>query len=935
MGTNSTIFSRQLTRIIFFLLFMGVLTLFAAYRPLHGSETEPTPVPAGEAHTRPVDPAALKWNLNTPFVLAEREARRGDPPSNTEMSLSLSRVIAGLDGGLNLAAPKNDTLKRNPGDEANGGPDDRSADILNELSNGGFENGSDGAWSESSSLGLDLILTESEVQGFNPLISAQQGEYLVWLGGGPEETSSIRQTLFLGSTNPETAYIVDFHYIIGSVETNCGADIGEVLINGTVIWSSDLCGDTSTLSEWERVTLDVTQFAGTNATLEFKATTDNDLNSNFFIDSVSLLRFNETFQNGNFESGRSGEWVEFSTNSLELILNESIYGEPLPVSPRSGDYLAWLGGVPDEISFLTQNFVVPEIGSGGTLSFVFYYQMHSTEDGCENDGLAVWINSEPVWILSGCQTNNTGFNWTKGTIDLAPYAGELISLDFGMATNDNSLNSSFYIDDVGLEGTGSPATPLPPTATPVAPTPTLGPPPSTPVPGNGIKNSGFELGANGDWTVKSPLNNPVIQDPVNPDIFANSGDYLAWIGFGLDYVESIEQTFIVPRPATADTVTELHFHYLAVSFDPVCANDKVEVLLNGRVVFEKLLCLSTNTKAGWTLGSVDLAGFVGQQVTLEIRVINDALEPSTFLVDDVLISETTQCELIEAEPNNLPADADDNRLMPNCDLSTVSGRFTASDDIWDIYKLVPDKDTQIALSLSGIPSGSDYELYLAGADGIITDASLLAGDQQELILKSMEAGETYYIGVFSLFQGAEDERYRLELRNQQTTVAFGSELHLPLYRRDQPRVTPTPTPPPADNDTCSQNEAEPNDKRSDSNSRPLNMCGNLTIRGNFGPGEAELINDFYFDNFYMVLDEPATVVINLTGIPDGSDYDIILYEALAGLATNGPRIADSESGGNQNESIRRQLPAGSYHVSIRNNGANQSTQNYSLRIVLE
>ncbi|MCS7040358.1 MAG: hypothetical protein NZP34_12195, partial [Caldilineales bacterium] len=64
-----------------------------------------------------------------------------------------------------------------------------------------------------------------------------------------------------------------------------------------------------------------------------------------------------TVKNGNFEQGNNGDWIEFSSNGFDLILSDN-----LPITPRSGQWIAWLGGLDNEISDLSQPFQLPPSG---------------------------------------------------------------------------------------------------------------------------------------------------------------------------------------------------------------------------------------------------------------------------------------------------------------------------------------------------------------------------------------------------------------------------------------------------------------------------------------------------------------------------------------------------------------------------------------------
>jgi hypothetical protein len=77
-------------------------------------------------------------------------------------------------------------------------------------------------------------------------------------------------------------------YIIGSQETVCGNDLGFITIN-TVdkVFTWDLC-DANDSADWIEMTLDLRAYDGQTVNLAIAAVTNSSLNSNLFIDDLSL-----------------------------------------------------------------------------------------------------------------------------------------------------------------------------------------------------------------------------------------------------------------------------------------------------------------------------------------------------------------------------------------------------------------------------------------------------------------------------------------------------------------------------------------------------------------------------------------------------------------------------------------------------------------------
>jgi hypothetical protein len=145
------------------------------------------------------------------------------------------------------------------------------------LLNGDFEAGRDGSWTEYSSNGWNLILHASNLN-----VSPQGGQWAAWLGGDDNETGRLSQTVSI----PTNQYYLHFYYYIGS-EDACGFDSAYLKVNNVTQHTFSLCDSNST-SSWVHYVKDLSAFKGSNVTLLFEVITDGSLNSNFFLDTVSL-----------------------------------------------------------------------------------------------------------------------------------------------------------------------------------------------------------------------------------------------------------------------------------------------------------------------------------------------------------------------------------------------------------------------------------------------------------------------------------------------------------------------------------------------------------------------------------------------------------------------------------------------------------------------
>ena len=146
------------------------------------------------------------------------------------------------------------------------------------LRNGGFEEGPSAGWISTSSGGYPLIVSSATL-GFAPY----SGDWAVWLGGAPNEISTIDQQVTIV---PGQA-VLSFYFVIGSNEDVCSNDVGVILVNDTVVETVDLCRSNAA-GVWLRRQVNLGAYAGQTVKIGFRATLNADTNSNFFIDAVAL-----------------------------------------------------------------------------------------------------------------------------------------------------------------------------------------------------------------------------------------------------------------------------------------------------------------------------------------------------------------------------------------------------------------------------------------------------------------------------------------------------------------------------------------------------------------------------------------------------------------------------------------------------------------------
>lgn len=148
--------------------------------------------------------------------------------------------------------------------------------VVNPFLNPGFEKGAT-SWYQNSSGGWDLILHSDD-----SLVLAHGGSWLAWLGGDDDEVSLLSQTITISASAP----YLHFWYWAAS-QDSCGHDFFRVAVNNKNVFTTDLCEDKNT-SAWVQKVLNLSAYAGLSKTVKFSVTTNDSLNSNLFLDDVSM-----------------------------------------------------------------------------------------------------------------------------------------------------------------------------------------------------------------------------------------------------------------------------------------------------------------------------------------------------------------------------------------------------------------------------------------------------------------------------------------------------------------------------------------------------------------------------------------------------------------------------------------------------------------------
>lgn len=335
----------------------------------------------------------------------------------------------------------------------------------------GFEGGPNGAWQEFSEAGFKIVMKGPE--GY----PARSGEYLAWLGGTHNETSTISQVISVPATHP----FLSMYVYNTSTEDECIYDVIRVTVNGANVNTTGLCKENK-FNGWRHGIVDLRPHAGKSVTLELGMNTDASLLSSLFIDDLSFLSGIEAqatptpgptatpppapsptpmpgpnaIRNPGFEQGNNGDWTTYSKLGYPSIYNHA--------SARSGGWMAWLGGLNGETGSIQQTFTVPSAQPVLT----YWGWIRSEQAACGGDKVEILVNGGVVGGYNLCAQTRTE-SWGQGWINLSAYKGTTITLQLRVLTDGEQV-SSLFLDDFAFAA-AAPSAQAAPAAAEAAPAP--------------------------------------------------------------------------------------------------------------------------------------------------------------------------------------------------------------------------------------------------------------------------------------------------------------------------------------------------------------------------------------------------------------------------------------------------------------------------------
>jgi hypothetical protein len=153
-------------------------------------------------------------------------------------------------------------------------------------------------------------------------------------------------------------------------------------------------------------------------------------------------------QNGGFETGSFPSWVIFNNENLPVVTNAEVHTGAF--SAFVGDSVRGFCGfpgteTPGDSSFY-QQFTVP--AGGGTLSFWHWDCTTDTIDFDWQDAYITDVNGNILQtIFHQCLDTQA---WVNQTVDLTPFAGQIVRIEFLVHLDDFGDLTGMFVDDVQL-----------------------------------------------------------------------------------------------------------------------------------------------------------------------------------------------------------------------------------------------------------------------------------------------------------------------------------------------------------------------------------------------------------------------------------------------------------------------------------------------------
>ena len=426
---------------------------------------------------------------------------------------------------------------------------------------------------------------------------------------------------------------------------------------------------------WSLNSIDLTAYAGQQVRIAFYHSEDPDYQSSgWYIDEVTIERFVPDFGDGSFETGW-GDWYAdrgvWQVGTPTAGPGGCHSGTQCAGTVLNGNYPAYTD------SRLISPTITLENVSGAEeihLRFWQWFAYYPYGVSYSNDYATVQISTDDgqTWTSVGNRIQDYSGGWSLNSIDLTAYAGQQVRIAFYHSEDPDYQSSGWYIDEVTIER-------------------------FVPDFGDGSFETGWGdwYADRGVWQVGTPTAGPG---------GCHSGTQCAGTVLNGNYPPYTDSRLITPTITLPDEsqVEEItlsfwqwfNYYPYGVSYSNDYAT--VQISTDKGQTWTNVGNLIQNYSGGWSLNSIDLTAYAGQQVRIAFFHSEDPdYQSSGWYIDDVEI--LLDGIPIGGDPNHPPT------LSPIGNKSIEAGELLT----FMVEATDPDDDG-LTLTARNLPAGATF-----------------------------------------------------------------------------------------------------------------------------------------------------------------------------------------------------------------------------------
>ena len=152
-----------------------------------------------------------------------------------------------------------------------------------------------------------------------------------------------------------------------------------------------------------------------------------------------------------------------------------------------------------------------------------------------------------------------------------------------------------------------------------------------------LGNPGFETGSAAPWSMSTGT---LCSNSTCSGESAHGGTWFAWLdGYGTTHTDTLSQSVTIPAgKASASLSFYLHVDTAETTTSTAYDTLKVQVITSSGATTTLATYSNLNAAAGYTLKSLNMSSFIGQNVTIKFVGAEDSSQQTSFVLDDLTLS---------------------------------------------------------------------------------------------------------------------------------------------------------------------------------------------------------------------------------------------------------------------------------------------------------